>query len=102
MKILLKHTIILFALLISFFQSAHIISHVCLDHDQNSKELIQFTDHKCNLCTNQIQFTIPDFEFEVFTFDEIISKQTHYITNEKSFSNQSILFSLLRAPPFLI
>ena len=102
MKTIFKHTIILFALLISFFQSAHMVSHVCLDHDENSKELVKFTDHKCNLCANQIHFIIPDFEFESISFKQIATKQTYIITNDKCFANQSILFSQLRAPPFLI
>lgn len=99
MKLLTRHTIILFALLISFFQSAHIFSHACIEHDENTKELIQFTDHKCNLCTNQVQFTIPDSDFEFFSFDDVITKQTPFSLNEFCSSNHSILYRQLRAPP---
>jgi len=102
MKVFIKHIILLFALLISFYQAAHIFAHACSEHDSDNKELVQLTDHKCNLCSNHINFIVPNLEYELLSFIEKKSFEQKFTFVQHFKNYKPILFAQLRAPPTLI
>lgn len=102
MKIFARHIIILFGLLISFYQSAHIFTHACIEQDENKKELIEYTDHKCNLCTTFSYYIHSEFEFSQLKFEDFKQFNTYNKIEDVYNHLYSPLYFQLRAPPILI
>ncbi|MBF0596163.1 hypothetical protein [Faecalibacter rhinopitheci] len=90
------------SILMSTYQSIHIISHVFTNHEDVQKELVHINDHKCSLCQIDMNTLIPIITYETFTWYNSDIKQNFSFYQINEFSSTILLFYSLRAPPYVI
>lgn len=103
MKNIMKYVLLTVALIMSVYQSAHILEHAYQDHQsQNEDTYPSLHDHQCTICHFSLHSTTPEVYVADFTINETMvehDKQVFYQTVK-----QSVLFKQrsLRAPPTMI
>lgn len=98
----LKHIILLLSILVSSYQSIHILSHVVLDHDNAKKEFVHIHEHKCHLCQIDLKAFIPSHEFELFQWPNQEFHPTRQFLVIIRYHSIHLTFFSLRAPPFMV
>lgn len=103
MKSFMKYTLLLVALIMSVYQSAHILEHAIKDQQTQSEHTYHsLQDHSCTICHFNLHTVVPVHTEYSSPIEEALLQHDQTVYRQQV--KQSILFKQrsLRAPPAMI